>query len=1027
MPAQSNGLWVNGWEVRKSKQSRDKTGGIQFCFKAWAPDPPGALPGWHDAPSVEKRIASANKFSAFPPERGRAKFHRMSRRLQSAVTVCLLLGALAWSRAGEREGYDLFERRVRPVLVERCYDCHGEKKQKGGLRLDSAAAVLKGGDSGPVLVPGQPGESRLVQAVSWSNPDLQMPPKNKLAEADIAALTEWVKLGAPDPRTNVVSRTALPATAPTNHWAYQPLRSFTPPAAKNSTWPRADLDRFILAKLEASQLRPHPDADLATLLRRVYFDLIGLPPTPEQVGAFEKDRSPTALAKVVDQLLGSPQFGERWGRHWLDVARFGESVTLRGFVFKEAWRYRDYVIDAFNRDLPYDQFIREQIAGDLVPASDLAEKRRRLIATTFLALGNSNLEEQDKAQLRMDIVDEQLDTIGKAFLGQTLGCARCHDHKFDPIPTRDYYAMAGILRNTRTVTNANVSGWIENPLPVGPAEEKVFRAHEQQVADLQKEIRAAKEAAKALAGNTAEPKSSRETSPTTVAPSELPGVVVDSAQAKAVGEWKHSQYSRHYIGDGYWHDNATGKGAKTLTFLPDLKKPGLYEVRFAYVHAPNRASSVPVTVFHADGETTVSVNEQEAPALDGRFVSLGQYRFEANGFGYALVANEGTVGYVTADAVQFLPAEMAEAVAKPAPARSVKVAPKSNPKLVSTDVKSLEKQLKQLQESGPKRPLVMSVREEEKIEDTAIHVRGSVHNLGATVPRGFLQVATHAPAPVLGNQESGRRELADWMANPMNPLTARVMVNRVWHWLLGAGLVRTTDNFGTQGELPSHPELLDHLSTKFIEQGWSVKKLVREIMLSRTYQLGSQVDGLALPTDPENRHFGRANRRRLDAESIRDTMLIVSGQLSEERGGPSFQPTLSADYGFIDTGTRRSVYVPAFRNALPEIFEAFDFADPSVVVGARNVSTVAPQALFLMNHPFVRHQAQAAARRTLTLRRPDDDARLQWAYQLALGRAPSPGEQAVARRTLSTTSDETEAWTNIFHALFASADFRYLN
>ena len=962
----------------------------------------------------------------FPRRTGR-------RSLPLAAALFVLVRPLS---AAQSDGLEFFEKRVRPVLVERCYECHGEKKQKGGLRLDSAAAVLKGGESGPVLVPGKPEESRVIKAISWSDPDFQMPPKNKLPESEIAVLTEWVKLGAPDPRTNSQPQISSLKSPPTNHWAYQPLKKGVWPVTKDPSWPRHDIDRFMLARLEAGGIRPNPDAGRPTLLRRAYYDLTGLPPTPEQVDAFVNDHSPDAFARVVDRLLAAPQFGERWGRHWLDVVRYAESVTLRGFVFKEAWRYRDYVIESFNRDLPYDEFLREQIAGDLLDSKSLSEKRRRLIATTFLALGNTNLEEQDKAQLRMDIVDEQLDTIGKAMLAQTIGCARCHDHKFDPIPTRDYYALAGILRNTRTVTNANVSGWIEVPLPADPEQEKSFATHEKEITVLQSEIKKARDAAKLLAGKSSEPKLARDFHPSVVAASELPGLVVDSAQAKAVGEWKHSQFSKHYIGDGYVHDDLKGKGEKTLTFQPDLKKAGRYEVRFAYQHGTTRATNVPVTVFHADGETTVLVNEQEAPVLDGRFVSLGQFRFEGNGFGSALVSNEGTVGHVTADAVQFLPSDLVAAevtrLSSNGTAKDVKDTS------MSTALKSLEDKLKKLQESGPRRPLVMSVREEEKIEDTFIHVRGSVHNLGAKVPRGVLQAATLGAAPAVPGQQSGRREFAEWIASPENPLTARVMVNRAWHWLFGAGLVRTTDNFGTMGEAPSHPELLDYLAAQFIAQGWSVKRLVREIVLSRTYQLASeQVDGLALrghalaaralPPDPENRLLWRANRRRLDAESLRDTMLFVSGELSEERGGPSFPSTQSADYGFHFTAPRRSVYVPAFRNALPEMFEVFDFADPSLVVGVRNVSTVVPQALFLMNHPFVRAQARAAAQRLLGEKLPDDDARLQRACRLALGRAPLPGELSVAKKCLAAETEPVEAWTDLFHALFASADFRSVN
>jgi uncharacterized protein DUF1553/uncharacterized protein DUF1549 len=462
---------------------------------------------------------------------------------------------------------------------------------------------------------------------------------------------------------------------------------------------------------------------------------------------------------------------------------------------------------------PFDVFLEEQVAGDLLPATRIADRRRRRIATTFLVLGNNNLEERDKAQLRMDVVDERVDTIGKAFLAQTIGCARCHDHKFDPIPTRDYYALAGILRNVKALEHANVSRWLDLPLPVEPEQEALIKQH-----------------------------------------------VV-------------------------------------------------------------------------------------------------------------------------------------------------------------------------------KREMVMSVVEEAEIGDTRVHIRGSVHDLGAPVPRGFLRVATVGAAPAIPSGESGRRELAAWLAGADNPLTARVVVNRVWHWLFGAGLVRTTDNFGTTGEAPSHPELLDDLAIRFMEDGWSVKALVRRIVLSRAYQLATARDRPAQAADPENRLLWRMNRRRLDAECIRDTILAVSGQLRDEMGGPTFPGELAADYGFQQAGTRRSVYSPVFRNALPELFEVFDFADPSMVVGRRDVSTVAPQALFLMNHPFLLEQSRQAARRLLSETGEDDRERIERAYRLALGRSPSGPERRIAREFRSRAEDAgdgastvpEETWALLFQALFASIDFRYVD
>ncbi len=820
------------------------------------------------------------------------------------------------------------------------------------------------------------------------------------------------------------------------HWAYQPIAKPTFPAVRNARWLQSDLDRFILASIEEAGLRPAQDAEPQVLARRIYQDLTGLPPTPEELNEFisaaRRNRA-HAVAGLVDRLLASPRFGEHWGRHWLDVVRFGESVTLRGFIFHEAWRYRDYVIDAFNEDRPFDEFAREQIAGDLLPSAEqpLAVRQRRLIATTFLALGNTNLEEQDKNQLDLDVVDEQLDTLGKAFLGQTLGCARCHDHKFDPIPTRDYYAMAGILRNARLLKHANVSEWLETPLPLSPEEEATFRRHESELAALEAELKSTRDALKARDGSG----SSESQRPGIVAPSELPGLVVDSSRARAVGDWKHSTYSGRYVGDGYWHDQNQGKGTKTLSFAPEHLAAGHHEVRLAFVPSDNRATNVPVTIFHADGETRVLVNQQLPPEFDGRFATLGRYRFEANGFANVLVGTEDTRGYVTADAVQFLPLDGAAgriAAGQLAKQTSApKVAPpadRSAPAPEQGRIAALETRLREMRAAGPHRPMVMTVRETETPGDGTIQVRGSAQTPGALVPRGFLSVtAKDAMSPVIPARQSGRRELADWLTDPRQPLTARVYVNRVWGWLLGAGLVRSVDNFGTTGDTPTHPALLDHLASRFVAEGWSTKRLIREIMLSRTYQMA----GGQSAKDPDNRRLSHAIRKRLTAEQLRDAMLFVSGSLDlTPPRGPTFPRERTADYGFIADSNQRSVYLPVFRNALPEIFEAFDFAPTSMVTGHRATSIVPTQALFLMNHPLVRGQAARAARRLLAARSPasseSDAERLQRAWQLTLGRRPTSTEIALTRQHLTSgeAGDAEAGWTEIFHALFSHAEFR---
>jgi hypothetical protein len=839
-----------------------------------------------------------------------------------------------------------------------------------------------------------------------------MPPKGKLPQGEIDDLVRWVERGAPDPRVGEAAQGEA-AKAGRAHWAYQPIRDARAPAVKDATWPTNDIDRFVLAGLESRRLRPAPDATRLVLVRRLYFDLIGLPPTPEQIDEFLADSSADAYERLVDKLLASPHFGERWGRHWLDVARFGESLTLRGFVVPGTWRYRDYVIEAFNRDMPFDRFMQEQVAGDLLPADSVEQRRRQVVATAFLAMGNNNLEEQDKKQLRMDVVDEQLEAIGRAFLAQTIGCARCHDHKFDPIPTSDYYAMAGILRSTRTMEHANVSKWISVPVPVDEQTEAQISRHERAVAELEGRIKSAREAlAKAEKGTGVFPSAG------VVRVTDLGGVVVDDPQARKVGEWKHSTAVKEYVGDGYVHDENGGKGAKTITFEPELPRPGRYELRLAYTTGPTRATNVPVTVFSADGETTLSINQRQRPPIGGHFVSLGVYGFEKNGQGFVIVSNEGTDGFVIADAVQWVPVEESKVAAAPATQDAARA-----------ELAKMEARLKELVAKGPRRETIVSVVEEPPAEvgDTFVHVRGSVHTLKERVPRGFLSVVPVTTPPAIGGKQSGRKELGQWLAHAENPLPARVMVNRVWHWLMGAGLVRTVDNFGTTGEAPSHPELLDYLARRFSSQGWSVKKLIREIVLSRTYRLSTIENASAAAVDPENRLLWRMNRRRLDAECIRDAILQVSGRLRLEQGGPGYPETLASDFAFKHTDTRRSVYSPVFRNALPELLVAFDFPDPSTPTGRRDTSVVAPQALFVMNNGFVLENADRAAERLLR-EATGERERIVRAYRLALGREPDSEEMnAVAQFLRETSGDERHKWAQVFQAIFGSIDFRYVD
>lgn len=909
---------------------------------------------------------------------------------------------------------EFFEKKIRPVLNEHCYSCHGaeaakKKKLKGGLQLDTAAGLLAGGDSGSAIDKKKPADSLLLKSLKYDD-DTKMPPNGKLPDSVIADVEAWVKMGAPDPRGGAVAKKQVGMSVEDGRkfWAYQPVTVNR--EAKTSTSEQIDL--LILAKLTATKLSPAPLADKAVLVRRLYYDLWGLPPTPEQIDTFVSSKDPKAYEKLVDELLSSPRFGERWARHWFDVSRYGESLTLRGLILKEAWRYRDYVIDTFNNDRPYTDFIREQIAGDLLPHKSPEERQRNLVATGFLAMGNNNLEEQDKKQLRMDVVDEMLDVISKGLLAQTVTCARCHDHKFDPIPTKDYYALAGILRNAKTLEHANVSNWVEVPLPMPPEAELEVKAVEDRIAKLQARVKELKGANTATAAKGV------------LAVADVPGVVIDDAKAKKVGAWKDSTHSGVYIGAGYTHDDNAAKGEKSITFQTEVPANGKYEVRLAYSAGTSRATNAPVTVFSADGEKEITVDMTKAPPVDGRWVSLGEFNFEKTGQSFVIVSNEGTKGHVTADAVVFISTE------KKAD-QPVKGADKK-----ADDLKLVEDELKKLQTTGPKRPKALSVVEEAKIEDARVHVRGLVGNQGDLAPRGFLQVATVGKTPDMPKAQSGRKELADWIASEQNPLTARVYANRVWHWLMGRGLVRTPDNFGVTGETPTHLELLDYLAGEFTRSpdregggmGWSTKKLVRAIVLSETYRRSSTVDAKSelAKTDPENKLWGRANRKRMEAEQIRDTLLSVSGQLKlDSVSGPTYPASVTADYGYKANDNRRSVYLPVFRNSLPELFEVFDFADASVVTGQRNTSTVAPQALFMLNNPLPIEQAKASAARLLGEELKDGEL-ITRAYRRTLGREPTAGEREVTTKFVANQKDEKEAWAAVFQALFASAEFRFV-
>lgn len=943
----------------------------------------------------------------------------------------LLRGIDTQPEAHQTEALEHFEKRIRPLFAEICTECHGPEKQKGGLRLDFREGWQVGGDSGPALVPGDLDTSRLIHAVRYGDADFQMPPKNKLSPDQIADLEQWVAMGAHDPRSGSLPRKKQSGTsieAGRSFWSFQALRKPKLPSV-NSNKRNRPIDAFIRAKQESHDLVLTKAASRPELARRAYFTLIGLPPTPEQIDAFASDSRPDAFERLVDELLASPHYGERWGRHWLDVARFAESSGGgRTLLFKDAWRYRDYVIEAFNADMPFDQFVSEQIAGDLLPYASTEERSRQLTATAFLALGPTNYELQDKQLLRYDVIDEQIDTLGKAFLGMTLGCARCHDHKFDPIPTADYYALAGIFKSTRTLYNYtdNVARWVDTPLPLpGEAGVELIR-NENEKATLAPQLNRKKAALALYAQSSAKIPKPGEPKPTRA----FPGIVLDEAAAKKQGEWLFSQYSQNYLGEGYLHDGKRSKDKKSLTFKTTLPVSGRYEVRLAYAEASNRSTRTPVAIAHSQGETRVLVDQTQPPLHYGRFHSLGTFDYEANAASTVRISSEETDGHVVVDAVQWLLVD--DESERNSPERKQVVAE------LKTEIKRLEKTLKPITDKLKSRPLAMTVKDDPEPSNSAIRIRGIESRKGDVVPRGFLQVASFENAPVINEASSGRKQLAQWIVSPKNPLTARVLANRVWAWLFGKGLVSSVDNLGTTGELPSHPELLDYLATRLIETDWSIKSLIKEILLTQTWRLSTVPATNAHELDPDNRLLSFYPLRRLDAEQLRDAILATNGELDLTMLGPNIEgageinanstAAQTTEYNYVFEDKRRSVYTPAFRVKRHELFELFDFGNANFTIGQRNTSTVALQALYMLNNPFVIEQSRHAAERLLeAVEKPVE--RIDFVFRSALGRRPSDSERRLIAAFLKDglSSESVEDWASVYQSLFGSIDFRYLN
>jgi hypothetical protein len=1001
----------------------------------------------------------------------------------AGVAVLTAGVGLAWAGTAApaitREQAAFFEAKVRPVLAARCYACHsGETPAvQGGLRLDSRAAILAGGGRGSAVHPGDPEGSLLIRTVRGAAGTPRMPPDGKISKAEVEALAAWVKMGAPWPAARPAP--VAPKPDPRAFWAWKSPVLPPLPAVKNASWVRAPLDRFVLARLEQAGLKPAPAADRRTLIRRATFDLIGLPPTPDEVRAFLEDRRPDAYERVIDRLLASPAYGERWGRHWLDVARYADSNGVdENLVYLNAWRYRDYVIRAFNQDRPIDRFIQEQLAGDLLPPTgDPDAELDRVVATGFLSLGPKMLAEDDPVKQEEDIIDEQIDTVGRAFMGLTLGCARCHDHKFDPFPQTDYYALAGIFKSTRTMLNfKNMAEWQERPV-VGAAERerlagldqrgRTLRAERErlQAEETEKLLRAARNRAedyRAAARDVLRAVSAEPLRPLEGAPDALHVEAEEFLSGNVLKD-------RDGYGRGIGVLVNAGRYPNVTEYEVTLPQAGLWQLDLRYASGDAR----PIRVFlngrlaagEAAGRTTGGFYPQHQQwHPEGVFrlpAGKCRVRFERDSYfphldRFALTPFRGDSYPRTREQVAseagLAPELLAQAEAQvreggPQVALTFEAAPgleRSFPEPARAALARLDGDLAAIEKQKMAVPRAMAVSDG-KPATMRVHLRGDYQTLGEECPRTFPAILRRADDPPVPAASSGRLELARWMTRPDHPLTARVFVNRVWRWHFGRGLVPSTDNFGTLGDKPANQALLDHLAVTFARDGWSLKRLHRRIMLSATYRMSAAYDARSAARDPENALLWRYPRRRLEAEAIRDSILFVSGRLDRTMGGSllTFKEreyvTSTANRDPVDYHSRRrSVYLPVIRSALFDFYTAFDFGDPTVLNGDRSSTTVAPQALFMMNSRLVLEETRALATRLLD-QAGDDAARIRLAYETCLARPPTSDEVSRALALLDAVSrapalqgEDAEsrrirAWQSLCKGLLSTNEFLYVD
>ncbi len=900
------------------------------------------------------------------------------------------------------EQIEFFENKIRPVLADHCYSCHSDKaeKVKGGLRLDSREALLKGGTSGAVITPGDPDASLLIKAVRYTDPEMQMPPKDKkLSDAQIATLEAWVKMGAPDPRDTTGPKPLTDiAEARARHWAFQPVTKPALPAVKKKRWVQTPVDIFVLAKLVEKQLDPSPAADRRTLIRRVSYDLTGLPPTPEEVEAFVQDRQPDAYARLVDRLLASPHYGERWGRHWLDVARYADTKGyLPGGVERRypfSFTYRDYVIRAFNEDKPYDEFLVEQIAADRLP---MGEDKSALAALGFLTLGRRFLNNQN------DIIDDRIDVVSRGTMGLTVSCARCHDHKFDPVPTRDYYALHGIFASSEEPA--------ESPL-LGPLRDSAdYQDFLKKKADIEKEIAEFenKEIAKFL-------DDLRQKVGDYLLGARAAEQLPDQAKFDALaGEYKTlPAVLRRWLADldgrrkkadpifAPWFELAALPEAGFATnskpllekYVADSAKLGVPPSGGSVAQPPEGGTPNPV-VAKALAEQTTNSLKQVAEAYTKLFKAVdAEWKAALAAAGKEKKPAPTQLADANREALrQVLYADSAP------PNLPMDLARTLHARRLGEGAAPLRNKIEALNWTHNGAPLrAMALADRAAPKNSHIAIRGNAANPGAEVPRGFLEVLRPSTSQPFTNG-SGRLELARAIASRDNPLTARVFVNRVWLEHFGEGLVNTPGDFGVRTEAPLHRELLDFLAATFMENGWSVKKLHRTILLSATYQQSSDATAASFKADPDNRYLSHQNRQRLDFEALRDTLLAVSGKLDLTMGG------VPVDLVAEPFPTRRTVYGLIDRQNLPGLFRTFDFANPDTSSQRRFHTTVPQQALFMMNSSFVIEQARRLVQRDEIQRTRITAEKIRAIHRLVWQRPAEPSEIRLAEQFIASQSE----------------------